>query len=1057
MKKILSLLIAITLLCGVFGGFGALAAKVETKKGELVLNGDMELLGTPYGFWNGAQSADRVSTKIFRSGERAMRLSASDGTRQIITQQIYDVIPGKNYVFSAYLYINELLDFSPTDIGGILKIEFYKNDGNGLPGSAWGCFTGKTGKWMECEIEAIAPEEVGYISLQLRLDCGGEIFWDDASLTGELPVNAYNEIENKRALAAQTWEHSNELLKVQQEKDKDVQIAPGIENAVRNPGFEELTADGSAPAGWVGWKGEWGKVTFPTDEDAHSGNRSAKIEFSDPSYHFPYMQAIITDNLIGGTDYVFSAWAKMENMAALNGVIMKYEAYSSDIASTETFVGSGDSSTYVLEEGVWQQIKYVFTLPEGTTNLRAYIRSTGPGTVYYDDVEFGPTGSSAAMNFYTKDVFYYTEDNTIGAYADIAYINNPIENGNFVEFTIKDDETVIASEVVQAAPSVQAEFDVMTLAEKGKKYTISAAYKKADGTVIETSSAKRIYRYDRPTALNEKGQYLDENGEPMNIVYLYGGFEEYLDDYVKAGINVIRMDDFKPLGASYEKTRDFLDKAHARGIKVLFQLYGDCAGHPFQIPTTKRFVNEFKDHPAIFGWMMVDEPSYQVGSNRAVQTFTEILEYLEEGYRVIREIDPVHPIYNIETTGVAMSYEQTFQLVDVCGIDIYPYPSDATYQTYKGAKRAVNAVYDEKPVWLLGYAADWTNEGSGWWIPDENEIRMSAVSGLWAGTDGVGYYTDKKVGAFVNEVYTRMNQSGELGQWFKHFVREEAPKFDEYIGYDYWMRSWVDEGKLYILLREHKNDGKETPVSFKVKSTNGLIELNGFTAKLVNGPTAQFVVGEGSEFNLTLKPLEVATYVIDLPSDVDVNLLNQPIYSDLGDHMWATDAIEKTVTRGVSNDKGAGIYAPGENITRGDFAMYLVRTLGLTEYDEGDQFTDVDPNAYYAKEIAIGKKAGILKGTGDGTYHPEEPISRQDLMVICARGLRSLNKISTANPDSALKNFSDMGLIADYALADVASMVASGKITGNADMTINPLGNTTRAEAAVIMSRILPY
>ncbi|MBR2973624.1 MAG: S-layer homology domain-containing protein, partial [Clostridia bacterium] len=116
--------------------------------------------------------------------------------------------------------------------------------------------------------------------------------------------------------------------------------------------------------------------------------------------------------------------------------------------------------------------------------------------------------------------------------------------------------------------------------------------------------------------------------------------------------------------------------------------------------------------------------------------------------------------------------------------------------------------------------------------------------------------------------------------------------------------------------------------------------------------------------------------------------------------------------------------------------------------------TDVDESSYYAKEIAIGKALGILKGSGDGTYSPEEPISRQDLMVICARGLRSLSRISAVAPQEVLKNFSDTSLIADYALADIGSMVASRIITGNTDLTINPLGNTTRAEAAVIMNRI---
>ena len=116
--------------------------------------------------------------------------------------------------------------------------------------------------------------------------------------------------------------------------------------------------------------------------------------------------------------------------------------------------------------------------------------------------------------------------------------------------------------------------------------------------------------------------------------------------------------------------------------------------------------------------------------------------------------------------------------------------------------------------------------------------------------------------------------------------------------------------------------------------------------------------------------------------------------------------------------------------------------------------TDSGVPEEYAKEVAIGKALGILKGSGDGTYNPEEAISRQDLMVICARGLRLARRIADADYKTAIANFSDKGLIADYAVNDIGAMVSSRIITGNPDLTINPLGNTTRAEAAVIMDRI---
>jgi len=52
-------------------------------------------------------------------------------------------------------------------------------------------------------------------------------------------------------------------------------------------------------------------------------------------------------------------------------------------------------------------------------------------------------------------------------------------------------------------------------------------------------------------------------------------------------------------------------------------------------------------------------------------------------------------------------------------------------------------------------------------------------------------------------------------------------------------------------------------------------------------------------------------------------------------------------------------------------------------------------------------------------------------------------------------DFSDADAISDYAVADIAAVVRAGIVRGNADGTLNPLGNTTRAETAVIMQRIL--
>ena len=77
-------------------------------------------------------------------------------------------------------------------------------------------------------------------------------------------------------------------------------------------------------------------------------------------------------------------------------------------------------------------------------------------------------------------------------------------------------------------------------------------------------------------------------------------------------------------------------------------------------------------------------------------------------------------------------------------------------------------------------------------------------------------------------------------------------------------------------------------------------------------------------------------------------------------------------------------------------------------------------------------------------------------MTICARGLAVKGIIDATDRTVELEQFTDAALTADYAAAHIAAMVRESIVKGNPDGTVNPLGNTTRAEAAVIMSRILP-
>ena len=85
---------------------------------------------------------------------------------------------------------------------------------------------------------------------------------------------------------------------------------------------------------------------------------------------------------------------------------------------------------------------------------------------------------------------------------------------------------------------------------------------------------------------------------------------------------------------------------------------------------------------------------------------------------------------------------------------------------------------------------------------------------------------------------------------------------------------------------------------------------------------------------------------------------------------------------------------------------------------------------------------------------PEASITRQDLITLAYRAFLAKGYISESTDTNTLDIFSDKNDISDYASIAMASMVDAGIIKG-ADNKVNPLGNATRAEVAVMCARLL--
>ena len=104
---------------------------------------------------------------------------------------------------------------------------------------------------------------------------------------------------------------------------------------------------------------------------------------------------------------------------------------------------------------------------------------------------------------------------------------------------------------------------------------------------------------------------------------------------------------------------------------------------------------------------------------------------------------------------------------------------------------------------------------------------------------------------------------------------------------------------------------------------------------------------------------------------------------------------------------------------------------------------------------AHAKALGIATAEADGSFRPNDPVTRQDAMVFLLRAMQAVNRSVPNAYDSYLSRFPDGASVADYARTAMAAMAQAGVIQGNEQGKLNPTGTLNRAEMAVILHRAL--
>ncbi|MHA0857352.1 endo-1,4-beta-xylanase [Paenibacillus sp. CMAA1364] len=190
------------------------------------------------------------------------------------------------------------------------------------------------------------------------------------------------------------------------------------------------------------------------------------------------------------------------------------------------------------------------------------------------------------------------------------------------------------------------------------------------------------------------------------------------------------------------------------------------------------------------------------------------------------------------------------------------------------------------------------------------------------------------------------------------------------------------------------------------------------------------------EFNATHFSQYAAT-------SVDVN------FNDVASIIWANDSILGLAARGIVNGVSPQVFSPNVSVTRAEFIHMLIQTLDLNQTNASSTFNDVKKDSWYYNAVASAQKLDITSGLSNNSFGINDPISRQDMIVMVYRALQ----LSDIPLDLAttVVDFKDQAFIATYAKEAISALQHNNIINGMDDGNFAPLEIASRAQAAVLL------
>lgn len=166
-------------------------------------------------------------------------------------------------------------------------------------------------------------------------------------------------------------------------------------------------------------------------------------------------------------------------------------------------------------------------------------------------------------------------------------------------------------------------------------------------------------------------------------------------------------------------------------------------------------------------------------------------------------------------------------------------------------------------------------------------------------------------------------------------------------------------------------------------------------------------------------------------------------YNDVPAASWSASFVDRASRMGIVKGYSDGSYRPQAKVTRAEFATMLAHAFALPTASD-QSFSDTQGH-WASSAIAALQATGAINGYPDGSFRPNQPVTRAEIVAMLARFTSYVPGSATAFPDTAQS----------WASEPIAAFAAAGIVSGDGKGRFQPSASASRAESVAMIIRLL--